>query len=89
MQTITLYRYTRADGGITTSPVKPDGEYTELYRLIADDGMALTDGVTVTTCTDTDSPDAWTEITAPEEEQPETETEEKAAAFDILMGVGE
>lgn len=68
MQKITLYRYIRPDGGVTVSPVKPDAKYTVLYRLIADDGMELTDGVTKTTCVDTDNPDAWTEIPEPESE---------------------
>lgn len=68
MQKITLYRYIRPGGGVTVSPVKPDAEYTVLYRLIADEGMELTDGVTNTTCVDTDNPDAWEELEAPEEE---------------------
>lgn len=87
MQTITLYRYTRPNGGITTSPVMPDGvDYDLRYRLIADERKALTDGTTVTTCTDVSSPDGWTEIDDPGEM---TETEEKAKAYDILTGVSE
>ena len=88
MQTITLYRYTREDGGVTTSPIAPpDGTTYDLrYRLVADEGKALTDGVTVTTCTDVTSSDGWTEIDDPGEM---SETEEKAAAFDILTGVSE
>jgi hypothetical protein len=58
MQAITLYRYNRADGGVTISPVKPDGEYTEMVRLIADEGRVLTkDGENFTTCTDVESED--------------------------------
>lgn len=87
MQTITLYRYTRSDGGITTSPVQPDGvDYDLRYRLIADEGKTLTDGTTVTTCTDTADPVIWTEIDDPGDM---TETEEKARAYDILTGVSE
>ena len=67
MQKITLYRYNRPDGGVTVSPVKPDGEYTEMYRLVADEGMVLTDGVDQTACIDTDKPDVWMETPAPEE----------------------
>lgn len=90
MQTITLYRYIRADGGITTSPVKPNGEYTEMYRLIADEGKALTDGTAVAVCVDATSPDGWTEIDAPDDENGEmTEVAQKAAAYDILTGVTE
>lgn len=73
MQKITLYRYIRPDGGVTVSPVKPDVEYTVLYRLIADEGMELTDGENQTTCTDTDAPDNWSEI--PDSENPEEATE--------------
>ena len=73
MQKITLYRYIRPDGGVTVSPVKPDCEYTEMFRLIADDGMILTDGENQTTCTDTDAPDKWSE--SPDAENPEQATE--------------
>lgn len=61
MQTILLYRYIRADGGITVSPEKPDTEYTELTRLVADEGYILTNGDTYTFCIDTDNPDLWIE----------------------------
>lgn len=71
MQTITLYRYTRADGGVTISPVKPpDGTaYDMRYRLIADEGKAVTDGTTATACIDVSSPDGWTEIDDPGENE--------------------
>lgn len=69
MQPITLYRYNRADGGVTISPVKPDGEYTEMVRLIADDGKVLTyDGENFTDCIDTDTADGWYEVDATESE---------------------
>ena len=87
MQTINLYRYIRADGGVTVSPVKPGGEYTLRYRLVADENKALTDGTTTTSCVDTDDPLIWTEIDDPGEET--GETAEKAAAYDILTGVSE
>lgn len=85
MQKITLYRYTRADGGVTVSPVQPDGKYTILYRLVAEDGYTLTNGSTVAVCVDTDEPDKWTEIV----ETDMDETAAKAAAYDVLMGVRE
>lgn len=64
MQTITLYRYTRSDGGVTVSPKQPDeGTAYELrYRLIADEGLSLTNGEVFTQCTDTATPDAWQEV---------------------------
>ena len=41
MQTITVYRYIRADGGVSVSPDRPEGECTELTRVIADEGKLL------------------------------------------------
>ena len=83
MLRIPLYRFTRPDGGVTVSPVKPDTAYTELTRLVADEGCILTDGITTTTCVDTDKPAVWTEVSEL------SEVEEKAAAYDILMGVSQ
>jgi hypothetical protein len=65
MQTITLYRYTREGGGVTVSPEKPNCDYQERVRLIADEGKLLTDGNIETSCIDTDSADGWWEIDAP------------------------
>lgn len=62
MQKITLYRYIRPGGGVTVSPVKPECEYTKLLRLIADEGMLLANGKTLTSCTDTETPDVWNEV---------------------------
>jgi hypothetical protein len=72
MQKIILYRYTRPDGGITTSPIKPNCEYTESYRLVADEGKVLQNGDTITCCVDTDTPSEWVEVDAPEEELDES-----------------
>ena len=72
MQIIQLYRYARNGGGITVSPVKPDGEdYAMRYRLIADEEKAITNGTIVTTCIDVESADSWTEIAAPQGEDAE------------------
>jgi hypothetical protein len=73
MEVITLYRYEREPGKITVSPIKPNAEYTEMYRLIADEGKILTDGEIETGCIDVHSTEGWTEIDAPEEETEETE----------------
>lgn len=63
MITKTLYRVTRSDGGIDVTPNKPtDGVYTETYRLIADEGMVLTDGTNTCSCIDTDYPQNYTEV---------------------------
>lgn len=69
MQIINLYRYTRPAGGVTVSPVKPEGEYEPMYRLVADEGMALTkDGENLTSCADVESVEGWYEVELPEEE---------------------
>lgn len=75
MQTIPLYRYTRPDGGVTVATVKPSVDYTELFRLVADEGYTLTNGETTTPCTDTDNPSAWSEI-------PDTENTDEANETD-------
>lgn len=69
MKIVKLYKYTREGGGTTISPNRPDREYTEMYRLIADEDKALTkDGVNVTTCADVESTNGWYEVEAPDEE---------------------
>lgn len=72
MRTIMLYKYCREDGGITVSPQKPDSEYAELVRLIADENKLLTNGVIETPCIDVDSVEGWQEIDAPIEEEENT-----------------
>ena len=69
MEKITLYRYEREDGGLTVSPVKPECEYTEMYRLIADEGMELVKGDIHTCCIDTDDVEGWEEVELPEEKE--------------------
>ena len=74
MQIITLYKYERENGGITVSPIKPNVEYTEMYRLVADEGKVLTqNGVDITSCTDVESTDGWCEIDEPNEEANEAD----------------
>lgn len=77
MQTKTLYRYVRSDGGIDVSPNKPETEYTTITRLIADDGYFLRNGETECECIDTETPEEWEEI-------PNNEIEQ---ALNILLGV--
>lgn len=94
MQTIILYKYIREDGGISTSPVKPNAEYTEMFRLVADEEKALTrDGVNLASCVDVVSIDGWYEVDAPTDESIEadelSELKQKAQAYDIITGVSE
>lgn len=67
MKDITLYKYQREDGGTTVSPTKPDCEYTTLHRLVADEGMFLTNGEISALVIDVDSVDGWQEVEKPEE----------------------
>lgn len=85
MQIVPLYRFKRPSGGITVSPIKPECEYTELVRLIADEGKLLTDGETVTPCIDTDTAEGWWEIDEPEE--PDSDEPMEAAIYDGLEQV--
>lgn len=70
MQVKTLYKTIRPDGGITVSPNRPEsGDYTELLRLISDEGKLLTqNGSDTTPCADVESAEGWYEIDALEEE---------------------
>ena len=69
MQINILYKTIRSDGGITVSPNKSNEKYTEMYRIIADDGKFITlDGINTFTCIDIESIDRWYEIDAHNEE---------------------
>ena len=74
MQVVALYKYEREGGGVTVSPIKPEGkECAELFRLVADEGKVLTyDGEIVGEVIDAESLDGWGEVEKPEE----TETAE-------------
>lgn len=62
MQIIKLYRYEREGGGVSVSPVKPNVEYTEMVRMVADEGKVLTrDGKTFAFCVDAHTTDGWYE----------------------------
>lgn len=62
-----LYRFKREDGGITDSPIKPEGEYTERVRVVADKGKAVTrDGKSLYSVIDADSAEGFYEVDAPE-----------------------
>ena len=66
-----LYRYTREEGGVTVSTEKPNCEYEITYRIIAGEGMEVTqDGVNTYCCVDTDDVNGWYEAEIPEQEEP-------------------
>ena len=81
MKRIALY----TGGGVSLSPVYVEGRTESRYvRLIADDGMMITNDVTVTTCADVLATDAdkWRDCQPVEhdEEIPDSE------ALSIIMG---
>ena len=88
MQKIPLYSYIRPDGGETVSTTKPDAEYTELYRMVADDGYILTDGETFTHCIDTDNPSAWYEVVDTENTMTEPEDATESDYLSALRDMG-
>lgn len=69
MEIIKLYKYNRPEGGVTVSPVMPEGEYTEMVRLVADESKLLTkDGENLTSCVDTETSEGWYEVEEPKED---------------------
>lgn len=91
MQIITVYRYIRNDGGTTVSTVKPEVECEELYRVVADEGFVLTDGVKYTYCIDTAELFMWNEVADVDDNNSEVSAEviTKAHAYDIITGAVE
>ena len=70
--------------GVSLSPMYAEGRTESKYvRLIADDGKAVTNGVTVTTCVDVLKADVgnWTDCELPPEEAGEELTAEEALAI--------
>ncbi|MBQ7095828.1 MAG: hypothetical protein IJN80_05215 [Clostridia bacterium] len=69
MEIKTLYRYEREGGGVTVSTERPDCTYTELFRIIADEGKAITlNGEDLRAVVDVDCVDGWYEVDAPTED---------------------
>ena len=81
--------YTSEAAYLTEQPTE-NCTISPFVRLIADDGKAITNGETVTVCADVlkEKVPLWMDCEMPpEDSEPMTDTEEKAMAFDILMGV--
>lgn len=74
MQTRNLYKYETADG-YAVSPNNPGSAYTGMYRMIADEGKALTKDGGLNCAGVVDIPEAdlalWREIDAPTEDDNE------------------
>lgn len=62
MQTITLYKFLRPDGGTSVSPVRPECDFDIMVRLVADDGMILTNDSEYTYCIDLEDVTGWSEV---------------------------
>lgn len=70
MTKMTLY----TGGGVSYSPEYAEGRTESVFvRLVADDGMGITDGIVMTTVVDTNDPDRWTDCDAPVDPDPEEE----------------
>ena len=67
---ITMKLYTGS--GVSLSPVNAQGRKLSQYvRLVAEEGMAITNGVAVSTCADVPAAETgnWTDCEAPFEEE--------------------
>ena len=88
MQEVNLYRY-EINGQVTITPNRRNEiDAPSRIRLIADNGYILTNGEAKVPAIDITIEDIslWNEIV---EEEPQTDIELKAQAYDILMGVSE
>jgi len=68
MKKTPLYKIIRPDGGTTITTRQPDGDYVPYWRLIADEGKAMTNGTLTTPAVDVPDGDEaiWVEIEDPE-----------------------
>lgn len=63
MQIKELYKFQRLGGGTTVSPIKPEEPYILMYRIIAGEGMLVTqNGKDTYSVVDTDNPEGWYEV---------------------------
>ena len=65
-----LYKSVRPGGGYTVSLLRPEGHYQVRWRLIAEEGKAITDGEQIVTVIDVvhrKDCEAWTDCDLPEE----------------------
>ena len=70
MKIVKLY----TGGGVSYSPLYADGRTeSDFVRLVADDGMGITDGIVVTTVIDTNDPERWADCAAPVDPDPQDE----------------
>lgn len=79
MERVILY----TDGN-SLSPTEHDGwKPADFVRLIADEGKAITDGIDIINCIDTNRPENWSDCDLPEEEL--TAEEALAELMEVLV----
>ena len=82
---ITMKLYT--GGGVSLSPVNAEGrKLSQHVRLVANEGMAITNGVAVSTCADVPAAEIgnWTDCAAPAAEDEVTAEEALAELVEVL-----
>ena len=63
MEIVNLYKYEDSNGFVVTPIKRNDTDIPSGYRLIADDGKALTkDGINLCPAVDTDITEGWYEV---------------------------
>lgn len=62
MRTVNLYKYIDGSETIITPNKRTETDEPYCYRLIADEGKALTNGMDETPCVDTHAPSEWAEL---------------------------
>lgn len=87
---MTTYKYKEGEHGYAVSPRKPDCEYTEGIRLIAEPGHAITkDGINYFYCLDVESADGWLEIPGEWNEEGVFISADNATEQDYLTALAE
>lgn len=90
MIAMTTYKYYEDERHFCVSPIKPDCEYTEAIRLIAEEGHALTkDGINYFYCIDVDSADGWLEVPGDWSEEGAFISADNATEADYLTALAE
>lgn len=89
MEKVNLYRYVEKKAVIITPHRRNETDSPAMVRLVASEGMILTNGSITAEVYDVpfDRVPEWREIVSEGLVMPEVE--EKAKAYDILMGVAE
>lgn len=86
---MTTYKYAEKNG-YAVSPHKPDCEYEEMVRLVAEEGHALTqDGINYFYCIDAETADGWLEIPGEWNEDGVFVSADNATEADYLAALAE